>query len=111
MAQPAVFVSNQRSAYKVVQGAVAVTKTISGTAIVALTDAALIIHADTEVLLVQILGDAVWLSLHGETPGAGNAIKYIDGSILEMSRSEWLASKWKKVTNDTVLTALQLRAA
>lgn len=108
----AIFVTNQRSSYKVVQGAVALTKTISAVAIVAATDAAFAaLHADTEVLLVQVVGDAAWVSLHGEAPGAGTSIKFVDGSIIEMSKSQWKASKWVRVTTDTVLTALQLRAS
>jgi hypothetical protein len=108
----AVYVSNQRSAYRVVPGALALTKTISGTAILGATDSAFTgLNKNTEVLLIQVLGGDVWVSLHGEAPAAGNALKIVDGTILEMSRSQWLASKWIRVSGDTVLTAFQLGAS
>lgn len=108
----ATFVTNQRSSYKVVQDAVALSKTISTAIIVAKTDGGLAaLHDDTEVLLIQIKGNDVLFSLHGEDPADDTAILLVAGTIAEMSRSQWLASKWVRASADATLVALQLRGS
>jgi len=108
----ATFVTNQRSSYKVVQGAAALTQTISSTPIVAKTDSGLAaLHDDTEVLLIQVKNNDVEFTLHGESPADGNSIVLVSGTIAEMSRSQWLASKWLRVSADAILVALQLRGS
>lgn len=108
----AIFVTNQRSSYRVVQGAAALNQTISSSTIAAALDANLKnIHADTEVMLVQVKNNDVMFSLHGEDPSSTTAIVLVAGTIAEMSRSQWLASKWLRVSADVVLVALQLRGS
>lgn len=105
------FVTNQRSSYKVVQnGALALNKTISTTTIVGSSDAALALNADTEVVLVQVNTADVYVSFHGETPGATTSIIITAGSLVEMSRSQWTSAKWKRVSADATIVGIQLRA-
>jgi hypothetical protein len=111
----ATFVTNNRSAYVAVlptAGGKALSKTISSTAVVTATDTVLKQVADiTEVLLVKIYNNDVYVSLHGETPPSqANAIQLVAGTVLEMSKSEWLSAIWIRVSADAVVTALQLRA-
>src|SRR6185295_18644714 len=102
-----IFVTNQRSAYKPVPGAASLNKAISSTTIVGSTDSALALDEKTEVLLVQVNSNDVWLNLHGETPSATTSLVLVSGTILEMSRSQWLAAKWKRVSADATIVAQQ----
>lgn len=104
------YVTNQRSSLKVINGALALSKTVSTVAIIGLTDAALNAHPDTEVFLVQVNSADVWVSMHGEAPSATTAINLVVGTILEMSKSQWLAAKWlRSGATDSQIVALQLR--
>ena len=91
-----------------VAGAAAMTKTISSTTITTSSDITTL-DARTERLLCQVLTDAVYLNLHGHaTPSASNSLVVYPGEKFLMSRGEWLASTWKRVTTDAVLNAQQL---
>jgi hypothetical protein len=106
--------SNARNSLTVVQGAKAMTKTISSTPIVAATDSAFIgangLHPNTQIVRLQIYSNDIYMSVHGETPpSTANAVQLVAGTILEMSKSEWISAIFVRVSADATLTVQQLR--
>jgi hypothetical protein len=96
-----------------VQGETTLKKAISSTVVSVYGDANLAtpLMATTEVLLIQVQTNDVYLTLHGDTPAAGTGILIAFNSILEMSTSQWLASKWVRASADATLVAFQMRAS
>ena len=96
---PNAFVTNDVSALKPAAGAAALAKTISSTPIVVLTDLALSAPSGSTVegaivFQVQVKTQAVWVNFHGQTPSATTGIDIAVGTILYLSRSAWLNSRW-----------------
>lgn len=107
-----IFVTNEQSALKPTAGASALNKTIADTAIVVLTDSALSATsgntvADTGVVQVQVKTQPVWVNFHGQTPSATTAVEYAAGTILWLSRSAWLASRWLRSTSESATIVVQ----
>lgn len=96
---PNVFVTNDTSALKPVAGALALAKTIGSAEIIVLTDTALSAASGntvsgTQVVQVQVKTQPVWINFHGQTPSATTGIEIVAGTILYLSRSAWLNSRW-----------------
>jgi hypothetical protein len=109
---PNVFVTNDINALKPTAGATSLNKTIADTAIVVLTDTDLSAAADktkagTIVVEVQVKTQPVWVNFHGETPSATTGIEIVAGTILYLSRSAWLNSRWLRSTANSATIVVQ----
>jgi hypothetical protein len=113
---PNVFVTNDTNAIKPTAGATSLNKTIADTPIVVLTDSDLSAAADktkagTLIVQVQVKTQPVWVNFHGETPSATTGIELAVGTILYLSRSAWLNSRWLRSTGSSGAIVVQQFAA
>lgn len=107
-----VFVTNDTNAIKPTAGAVSLNKTIADTPIVVRTDSDLSevdnkTLPDTGIVQVQVKTQPVWVNFHGETPSATTGIELAVGTILYLSKSAWLSSRWLRSTGSSGAIVVQ----
>ena len=104
------FVTNLPTALKPTKGAGHLTATtISSTA--EASSAIGTLHADTEVVTFQVATDSVRMTVNGTTPTSAVGLLLYPGQLWSLSRSEWLAAKFIRVTTDASIQGIQERAA
>lgn len=105
-------VTNLSNSLVVIAGAQALSVTIGATPVLQPSTPALALDPKTDYLQCQVIGDAVWLNVHNQSPaGQGNAWKIAVDTIFILSKSEWKNSSWLRVTSDAILTAMQMGAS
>jgi hypothetical protein len=105
------YTTNLSNSLRVIDGAQALSVTIGATPVLQHTEPLMAIDSKTEFLQCQVIGDAVWLNLHRQSPaGQGNAFTIAAGTIFILSKSEWKNSSWLRVESDAILTAMQMGA-
>lgn len=106
------YTTNLSNSLRVIDGAEALSVTVGATPVLQPSEPLMALDKNTEFLLCQVIGDAVWVNFHrAPVPGQGNALKIAVDTIFVLSKSEWRNSSWVRVNSDAILTAQQLGAS
>lgn len=103
------FSANDLSSLKPIVGTVHTAATISSTALNA--TALLTLNDATEFVEIQVNTDQVRHTYTGTTPTAATGFLILVNETRTLSRSQWLNSKFIRVTLDATLQIAQLRSA